>query len=198
MDRQRSAPTVGRPDVLFRRGPRLLCFSLCLALGAISLPACKQQQEVERAKASANQSYEDLKALVGRLQTATADLRARFNALPEDLPDLEPIRSRLLAVEEVLGVEGGRVQWLSGELNAAFRAGKKEPIQKLSQEIRVSVEGDKGVGNTILALTHQLLPFERLAAQREASATQVAPSASASSETKPPRTRRDQRPDRPR
>jgi hypothetical protein len=146
---------------------RIVLFSLSLAVAAISLPACKNK-EVEAAKASANQSYEELKAQVSTLQAAAAGLRARFNALPEDLPNLEPIHSKLFSVEEVLGVEGGRVQWLSGELNKAFAAGNKEPIQKLSDDIRRSMEGDKGVGKTILELTHQLLPYESMAAQRRA------------------------------
>ena len=36
---------------------RVVLFSLSLASGAISLPACKHKKEVESAKASANRSF---------------------------------------------------------------------------------------------------------------------------------------------
>ena len=139
--------------------------SLCVAFGAMSFSACKKKgegkQEVERGR----QSLEQIKAQVVQAQKATADLRTRFNALPEDLPGLETLRSKLLAVEEVMGVENGRVQWLSGELDAAAASGNQEQIQKVSTTINEVVEGSKTYGKPVLELLHELLPFERTAAQ---------------------------------
>lgn len=168
MDRQRGAYTVGPARVAVRRRCSRIGLGLA-ALALISLPACRQKRaELESAKASANQSHQDFKTRVGKLQAATSDLRARFNALPEDLPGLETIHSDLFAVEEVLGVEGARVRWLSGELNAAFNTGSKEQIQKASAAIRGAIEGNKEIEKRIFELTHRLLPFERMAAQRRA------------------------------
>ena len=96
------------------------------------------------------------------------DLRTRFKALPEDLPGLQTIHSDLFAVEEVLGVEGARAQWLSGELNAAVATKKREQVQKVSDAIRGAIEGTKEIEKRILELTHQLAPFEHLAAERAA------------------------------
>ena len=140
--------------------------SLCVAFGAMSISACQKKgeskQEVERAKtiARANQG-----AGRRRPRRRRRTLRARFNALPEDLPGLETVRHKLLAVEEVFGVENGRVQWLSGELDAAAASGNQEQIQKVSTTINEVVEGSKTYGKPVLELLHELLPFERTAAQ---------------------------------
>lgn len=145
---------------------RTLAFlSLILVFGATSLPGCKNK-EVESARASANQSLGEFKAEVGRLQVAASEARARFKALPEDLPGIEETRSMLFSIEEVLGVEGARGEWLWGELNTASKIGSKEQIQKVSDEIRGAIQGNKGIEKAILRLRDQLLPFERLAAER--------------------------------
>ena len=138
--------------------------SLCLAFGAMSIPACKKKvddQQVERAR----QSLVQIKTQVAEAQKATAAVRARFSALPEDLPGLDTFRSKLFSVEEVMGVENGRVQWLSGELDAAVASGKQEQVQKVSATIGEVLEGSKTYGKPALELVHELLPFERTAAQ---------------------------------
>jgi hypothetical protein len=144
----------------------VVLFSLCVAVGAISIPACKKKRD----EAPARQSLEEVRAQVAQLQKATSDVRARFNALPEDLPGLEAVRSKLLAFEEVMGVENARVEWFAGELNAAFASGNEEQIQKISATIKDSIEGSKRLGKTVLELTHQLLPFESMAAHSRAMA----------------------------
>jgi outer membrane protein OmpA-like peptidoglycan-associated protein len=142
---------------------RVVLLSLFVAFGATSFPACKKKLDAGQ-EAAARQSLEEIKVQLGKVQKATAEVRARFNVLPEDLPGLEPVRSKLLAVEEVLGVENGRVQWLSGELDAAVASGNQEQFQKVTDTIRGFVEGSKGLGKPLVELTHELLPFERLAA----------------------------------
>ncbi len=139
--------------------------SLCVAFGAMSISACKKKGESKQAVDRARQSLEQIKAEVAQAQKATADVRKRFNALPEDLPGLETVRHKLLAVEEVFGVENGRVQWLSRELDTAAASGNQEQIQKVSTTINEVVEGTKTYGTPVLELLHELLPFERTAAQ---------------------------------
>jgi hypothetical protein len=136
---------------------------LSVAFAAISLPACKKKDAGQQA--AARRSLEEFKAQVARAQKATAEVRARFNALPEDLPGLEPVRSKLFAVEEVMGVESGRGQWLAGELDAALASGNEEQIKKVSDTIRDRVDGSKTLGKPVVELAHELLPFERTAAQ---------------------------------
>ena len=67
------------------------------------------------------------------------------------------------AIEEGLGVEDGRAKWLSGELDKAFASGKKEEIEAVRNAIP---RGNGEIEQLIVKVTHQLLPLERLAAQR--------------------------------
>ena len=138
--------------------------SLCVAFGATFIPGCKKKGDAGR-EASARRSLEEMKVEIGKHQKATSALRARYNALPEDLPNLEPVRSKVFAIEEVLGVEDGRIKWLTGELDAALASGSEEQIQKVSDTIRNSVQGTKGLDKPILELMHELLPYERTVAQ---------------------------------
>ena len=64
-----------------------------------------------------------------------------------------------------MGVENGRVQWLTRELDAAVASGKDDQIQKVSATISEVVEGSKTYGKPVLELLHESLPFERTAAQ---------------------------------
>jgi hypothetical protein len=76
-----------------------------------------------------------------------------------------PLRDDLHAIEEVLGVEDGRMKWLSGKLDEAFASGK--PKQEEIEAVRSAIPpGDEATAQAILKLTHQLLPFERAASQR--------------------------------
>lgn len=143
------------------RSPILL-LRVCLVFAAISAPACKKdggKQEAERAR----QSLEQFRAEVDKARKATADVRKQFNALPEDLPGIEPVRSKLQSVEEVMGVEGGRVEWLSGELNAAAASGDKQQVKKVSDTIASSLAVSKELGKPAMELIHDLIPFERMA-----------------------------------
>jgi hypothetical protein len=129
----------------------------------LSLAGCRNKREEARQKAELTTTLEQFNTQIGELQKQAAGLRARFDKLPEDLPGIETVRDDLHAVEEGLGVEGGRAQWLSGELDKAFASGKKEEIDAVRKAIP---RGNDGMAQAIVKLTHQLLPFERLAAQR--------------------------------
>jgi outer membrane protein OmpA-like peptidoglycan-associated protein/uncharacterized coiled-coil protein SlyX len=137
---------------------------LNFAFAAVSLAACKgksdaRQPEVEPAKAQARQSLEELKSLVADSQKALAGVQARLKALPEDMPDLGSIRSKVLAVEEVLGVDAARVKWLSGKLDAALASGNLEQLKEVGTAMRDSLAANQG--KALLELNHQLVRFER-------------------------------------
>jgi uncharacterized protein YoxC len=152
-----------------RRSPvqRLVLFSVCVAaLGAVVPAACKKKEDP--AARAARQSLEEIKVQVTKLRKDASDLRARFNALPEDLPNLETVRSKLLAVEEVLGIEGARVEWLAGELGTAVTLGSKEQVAKISETIRSSVEGSQRLAKPVVELAKELSAFERVAPNRDA------------------------------
>jgi hypothetical protein len=156
VDRQRRAATLSTP------GARVVLLSLSVAVVATSLAGCKNSKEQARQKAELTAALDAFKAQIAELQKQTAPLRVRFEALPEDLPGLETVRSDLFAVEEVLGTEDGRGKWLSGELEKAFASGKKEDIDAVRNAIP---KGNDGIAQRILKITHELIPFERLVAQ---------------------------------
>jgi hypothetical protein len=142
---------------------RVVLLSLSVAFVATSLSGCKNRKEEARQRAELTKALDQFKTQVGELQKQAAGLRARLNALPEDLPGIETVRGNVLAVEEVLGVEDARTRWLAGELDKAFASGKKEEIERVRNEIPA---GTEGIAKVVMNVTHELVPFERAASQR--------------------------------
>ena len=147
--------------------------SLAVALAGLALPACNAKKdatketgkvELEQAKTLAKQSWGDFKTRVARLQQDLSGVRARFEALPEDMPGHSEFRSKLFAVEEVLGVENGRVKWLSEKLDAASASGSKEQLKEISDLIRDTMKGNLGM--VVVELDHQVMRFERMVFRR--------------------------------
>ena len=134
-----------------------------LATSAMSLSGCRNRQEEARQKAELTKALDQFKTQTGELQKQASALRARVDKLPEDLPGIETVRDNLHAVEEGLGVEGGRAKWLAGELDKAFASGKKEEIEAVRKAIP---QGDGGITALIVKVAHQLAPLEGLANQR--------------------------------
>lgn len=147
------------------RSSRVVLFLVSVAVVATSLPACKNKKELARQRAELTTALDAFKTQVAQLQKEAAPLRARFNALPDDLPGLETVRADLFAVEEGLGVEDGRGKWLTGELDKAFASGKKEEIEAVRNAIPT---GDDGIRKLMVKVMHELLPFERMVAQSRA------------------------------
>jgi hypothetical protein len=160
MDSQRRAPA------LSARTSRVVLCLVTVAAVATSLPACKNKKELARQKAELTAALDAFKAQVAQQQQEAAPLRARLNALPEDLPGLESVRADLFAVEEGLGVEDGRGKWLSGEIEKAFASGKKEDIDAVRNAIPAT--GDDGFRKLMVKVMHELLPYERMVAQSRA------------------------------
>ena len=136
---------------------RLVIFSLCLVAVAGSL-GCKKKEDP--ATAATRHALEEVKGQVAKLRKEASELRARVNALPDDLPSLDAVRSKLSSVEEVLGTEAARVEWLSGELGAAIASGSKEKLAEISETIRGSVEGSKRLAKPVMEVAQDLLPLE--------------------------------------
>jgi hypothetical protein len=167
MDRQRRTAALmalGRSRAASRSHAVLAALSVAfVATSALAPAACRNQKEEARQRAELTTALNQFKAQVNELQKQASGLRARFDKLPEDLPGIGPVRDDMHAIEEVLGVEDGRVKWLAGELDKAFASGKKEEIEKVRSAIP---PGNDAIAQAIVKLTHQLLPFERMAAQR--------------------------------
>ena len=147
----------------------VLVWSLVVA-GATSLAACKPktepaQADISAAKAAANQSLGELRTQVEEVQHAVTNAHGRLKALPEDLQGLEPVRSQLLSLEEVQGVEEARVKWLSGEIETAATAGDRGKLEKTLESARGAIAGSKGVEKSVAELTEKMAPFEAKVAQ---------------------------------
>ena len=151
-----------RAQALIARSRSVLC-ALSFALLALSLSGCRNKQEQARQKAELTQALDQFKVQIDALQKQTAVLRARFDKLPEDLPGIGPVRDDLHALEEGLGVDGGRAQWLAGELDKAFASGKKDEIEAVRKAVP---RGTEGMAQMLVKVTHEVMPLERVAGQR--------------------------------
>jgi hypothetical protein len=163
-----------------------------VALLAASLSGCRNRQEEARQKAELTKTLDQFKAHVGDLQKQAAEMRSRFDKLPEDLPGIDPVRDDLHALEEGLGVEGGRAQWLAGQLDKAFASGKRDEIDAVKSAIP---QGDLGLEPVIVRVAHKLSALERLMAQRrffeklDAENAAKAAAEAAAQKEKPPKAR---------
>ena len=160
---------------------RVVAVSLALLVAAVPLVGCHKQPageaEVAPNKDSIKQSYDELKPQLVLLRTMFSGLRQQFEALPEDLPGLDETRAKLLSAEEVLGVTGGRVTWLSGELDSALQTGKNAQLQQVEKQIADTSDEMRQLDRVGLELTHQLLPFERMATPEPKELNAAAPPA---------------------
>lgn len=129
----------------------------------LSLGGCRNRKEEARQKAELTKSLEQFQTQISTLQQQSSGLRAQFDKLPEDLPGIDPVRDDLHALEEGLGVEGGRAQWLSGQLDKAFASGKKDEIEAVRKSIP---QGTDGMTQLMVKVAHEMAPLERLASQR--------------------------------
>jgi outer membrane murein-binding lipoprotein Lpp len=154
---------LGRSRAAYRARYILLSMSVAVVFAALSLSGCRNKKEEARQRAELTRALQQYTAQIGEHQKQASALRARFEKLPDDMQGVGPLRDDLHAIEEVLGVEDGRTKWLSGKLDEAFASGKKEEIEAVRNAIPPS---DDATAQAILKLTHQLLPFERVASQR--------------------------------
>lgn len=163
MDRRRrheALIAVGRS----RPSSRVRAGALWLGVAAaIFLFGCRDRREEARQRAELTSALDQYKAQVAELQKQSSALRARFDKLPEDLPGIGPVRDDLHALEEVLGVEGGRTQWLAGQLDKAFATGDKAQIGAVGK----AIPHDAGaMEQVVVKVMHELMPLERLDGQR--------------------------------
>ena len=147
----------------------VVILSLLVTSGAMSIQACAKRKvgspQADPRYVAASQSLQRLKADAQKLQAETAAIHKRLDALTDDLPGLAAFRSNLFATEEVLGGVGGTSEWLSKELEAAFASGDRQQIDKVTATIASSADDMKKFDKSVVALSHDLIPFERSVAQ---------------------------------
>jgi len=146
--------------------------SLLVTAGALSIQACGRKKaaspQADPQYVAASQALQRLQADARKLQGETAAIRKRLEQLgaaADDLPGLAAFRSNLFATEEVLGGVAGTSDWLSSQLNAAFASGDRQQVAKVTATIASSTDEMKKFEASVVALSHDVIPFERSVAQ---------------------------------
>jgi len=108
---------------------------------------------------------------MGELERQRGDLETRFSALrkqvegvPPDLPGFREVRARFYATEEGRGIVDAKVTLLAGRADSALRAGRREELQRLSSEIAETSGELRQIDQLHVALLHQVLALQRMAA----------------------------------
>ena len=144
---------------------------LILALAADSFAGCRKDSSAKAGpvnEAAIKQSLEGLKPRLSDLNATFAALHKQVDPLPIDLPGFSEVRAKFYATDEGLGIMGPKITWLSGRLDAARAAKNREELQRVSKDIEKTYDEMRVIDNIALELVHQLLPFQRLAAELEA------------------------------
>jgi len=146
--------------------------SLLVTAGALSIQACGRKKaaspQADPQYVAASQALQRLQADARKLQGETAAIRKRLEQLgaaADDLPGLAAFRSNLFATEEVLGGVAGTSDWLSSQLDAAFASGDRQQVAKVTATIASSTDEMKKFEASVVALSHDVIPFERSVAQ---------------------------------
>lgn len=128
----------------------------------------KSAAEIKQLTDSARQSLEGLKAPLAALNQRFADLRPKFDQLPSDLPDVDQTRAKFYSSDEGLGRMNAKLPWLSGRIDAALKSADGAELEEISRSIARTYDEIPQVDRIALELFHEVLPFQRMAAEMEA------------------------------
>jgi len=128
----------------------------------------KSPAEIKQLTDAANQSLAGLKPLLGGLNARFVALHEKFDPLPSDLPDFGETRGKFNAVDEGLGRMNAKLTWLVGQIDAAAKAGDAAELEELNRSIANSYDEVREVDKLASELLHEVMPFERVAAELEA------------------------------
>jgi len=128
----------------------------------------KSPAELKQLADSARQSLEGLKPLLAGLNTKFVALHQQFDPLPPDLPDFGLTRGKFNSADEGLGRMNAKIPWLSGQLEAAVKAGDGAELEEISKSIANSYNDIPQVEQVWAELLHEVMPFTRIAAELEA------------------------------
>jgi hypothetical protein len=141
----------------------------------------KSPAELKQLADSARQSLEGLKPLLAGLSSKFAALHEKFDPLPPDLPDFGATRGKFNSADEGLGRMNAKIPWLSGQLDAAVKAGDGAELEEISKSIANTYSELPQVEQIFTELLHEVMPFTRLADRIEANRKAACEAAAASS-----------------
>lgn len=128
----------------------------------------KSPAELKQLADTATQSLEGLKPQLAGLNARFVALHEKFDPLPSDLPDFGETRGKFNAVDEGLGRMNAKVPWLTGQIDAAVKAGDGAELEELNKSIANSYSEVQEVDKLATELLHEVMPFTRIAAEVEA------------------------------
>jgi len=127
----------------------------------------KSPEELKKLADSARESLEGLKPSLAALNDKFKALHAQFDPLPPDLPDFEATRGKFNSADEGLGRMNSKLPWLSGQLDAAVKAGNGAELEEISKSIQSTYDDIPQVNQVAMELLHEVRPFIRMAEQRQ-------------------------------
>lgn len=128
----------------------------------------KSPAELKQLADSANQALEGLKPVLAGLGDKFKALHEQFDPLPLDLPDFGLTRSKFYSADEGVGRMNAKISWLTGQIDAAVKAGDGAELEELSKSIASTYAEVPQVEQIYMELVHEVLPFTRIAAELEA------------------------------
>ncbi len=129
----------------------------------------KSPAEIKQLADSATEKLEGLKPLLAALNTKFASLHQQYDTLPTDLPDFGETRAKFYAADEGVGRMNAKIPWLTGQIDAAVKAGDGAELEEISKSIARTYDDVPEADHVALELLHEVMPFTRLAETYEAS-----------------------------
>jgi hypothetical protein len=157
---------------------RIARFLLVLA-GPASLAGCHRSAADKAAEAAPSadavkQSLAGLKGQLGDLEAKFTALREQVEAVPQDLPGFRELRAKFYGIEEGRGVMDAKLSLLAGRLESAS-AEKRAELQQIAKEITDTYNDIRQIEQLHVALLHQVMAYERLAAREKQAAAEATP-----------------------
>jgi len=128
----------------------------------------KSPEELKQLVESTTQSLEGLKPQLANLGEKYKALHVIFDPLPPDMPDFSPVREKFNGADEGVGRMNAKVAWLTARIDAAAKAGDGAELEEIKQSITNTYNDVPEASKVALELSHEVMPFTRLAEQYEA------------------------------
>jgi hypothetical protein len=144
-------------------------------------PEAAPEQSATAQPEAIRQSIRELEPGIKALEGKFAGLRQQFNPLSPSLPGIGDVRAKFYGSDEVVGRMGVKLNWLSGRLDEAVKAGKADEIAEIAKQVNDTHAEIRELDRIALELIHEVAPFQRLMRDFEAARAEVLAAASASS-----------------
>lgn len=162
---------------------RTMLFLLSLLAAAGTLTGCSKDKAHEATNKqgalngdAVKQSLEGLKPKLSALTEKFKALHKQIDPLPPNLPGFSEVRAKFYNTDIGMGILAPKITWLSERLDSALKSGNREELQQVSKDIAKTHDEITQIDGIALEVLHQVVPFQRILAQRAAEAVPRPPS----------------------